>query len=220
MSSKFQEFTQEAEFQADPGAVREAIRAFAENWLAGWNLSETPDGIEATGQSDGHQARAMFRIDPVTPGARLVVALQVEQSGSPDPAPDSPGQDNNDLIRKWLEAIPWWIEQKKAAAALSAGGQEKTYPSDLPKHRLRIGEIVAIVFLISWIIVITLFALSALVGLLTGELALPSKRTGNLGIIHGWAARIISALILWFYGWIVSALWKGRKKSKGKPWYW
>ncbi|HLY59231.1 MAG TPA: hypothetical protein VKV95_00550 [Terriglobia bacterium] len=220
MGSKYKEFSQEAMFQDEPEVVREAIRAFAGNWLAGWNLSETPDGIEATGQSGGHQAKAMFRIDPVTPGARLVVALQVDESGSPDPASDNAGQDNDGVIRKWLEAIPWWIEQKKTAAALASGGHEKTYPSDLPKHRLRIGEILAIGFLITWFIVFTLYALFAFVGLVTGSLALPSKRTGNLGIIHGWTARIISAIILAFYGLIVSSLWKGKKKAKGKPWYW
>ncbi|HLY59233.1 MAG TPA: hypothetical protein VKV95_00560 [Terriglobia bacterium] len=219
MRSKFQKFTQEAEFQADPGAVREAIRAFAANWLAGWNLSETPDGVEATGQSGGHRALAMFRIDPVTTGARLVVTLQVEQSGSRDREPDNAGQDNDDLIHKWMDAIPWWIEQKKTAAPLPAGGQEKAFLAERPKRRrLRIREIVASAFLICWILVITIYALSGLVGLVTGELKLPSRRSGDLVTTYGWVARIESVLILAFYGWIVYSMWKWRKQHKGEPW--
>lgn len=219
MGSKYQEFTQEAAFQAEPGVVREAVRAFTGNWLAGWSLSETPDGIEATGQIGGCQARAAFRIEPAAGGANLVVALQVEHIHSQDSERGDIVEDYDDLARKWLAAIPWWIEQKQTAAPLPAGGQGKTLRSGLPKRRWpRFGDIVGGCFLISWIFVITIFALAALIGLVTGELKLPSKRSGDLVTTYGWGARIVSTFILAFYGWIVYSIWKWRKMHKGKPW--
>jgi hypothetical protein len=219
MGAEYQQFDGQAEFQADPGIVREAIRDFAGNWLAGWKLSEAPDGIEATGQSGGHNATAIFLIVPAVSGASLALTLKVEQGGQAESAWGDGDEDYDNLVRKWLEALPWWVQQKQTPPPQPADLEEKIFIPELPKRRRRIGDILASSFLILWLLVITLYALAALIGLVTGELKLPSKRTGDLVTTQGWAARIVSVVILAIYGSIVSSIWKWRKKHKGKPWF-
>ena len=219
MDSRYKQFTQEAEFQAEPQIVRQAVRAFADNWLADWKVSETSDSVEATGDSAGHLATAKFGTEPTQRGTKLTVVLKVLQVDSPESTPANSGEDYDGQIRKWLEALPWWVQQRQAAAIGSAGhGENAASSGPRIRRRLRIGDIVGAVFLISWFLVITLFALSALVGLITGVLKLPSKRSGDLVTTQGWEARIVSVLILWIYGWIVSTIWKWRNRHKGKPW--
>jgi hypothetical protein len=199
--------------------VRQAVRAFADNWLADWKVRETSDSVEATGEIAGHLVTAKFGTEPTQTGTKLTVVLRVLQAGSAGSTPATSGEDYDGQIRKWLEALPWWVQQKQAAAIDSAGHRENGTSSGPRIHRrLRIGDIVGYAFLITWFLVITLFALLALIGLISGELKLPSKRSGNLVTILGWGARIVSVFILAVYGWIVSSIWKWRKGHKGKPW--
>jgi hypothetical protein len=220
MDSKFNQFTGEAIFQADLGSIREAIRDFAGNWLADWEVNEAPDGIEARGRTHDRPAIAIFRINATPGGARVAVELQVEQAGSTESAPADTVEDYDGLIHKWLDALPWWITQKQNSAAPTADAEHKSFAS-VPQYRRRVhaGDIVGGIFLVFWFLVITLYGLLALIGLLTGELGLPSKRTGQIGIIKGWKARIISLAMLAIYGWIVAAIWNWRNRHKGSPWF-
>ena len=219
MDSKYKLFTQEADFPAEPRIVLNAVRAFADNWLADWKVWETSESVEATGDSAGHLVTAKFRTEPAGEGTKLTVVLRVLQADPPESTPANSGEDYEGQIRKWLQALPWWVQQKQAAAIDSARQRENGAPSaPRIRRRLRIGDIVGVAFLISWILVITLYALLAFVGLVTGELKLPSKRSGDLVTTRGWVARIVSIFILVAYGWIVSSIWKWRQKHKGKSW--
>lgn len=153
-------------------------------------------------------------------GAKLAVTLRVEKGGSWASAQPDGEEDYGDLVRKWVEAIPWWVQQKQAPSSIVTATHDGEFPPELPKRRrLRIADILGTTFVIAWILVTTIYALSALVGLVTGELKLPSKSSGDLVTMQGWVARIVSVIILAFYGLIVSSIWKWRKQHKGKPWF-
>jgi hypothetical protein len=215
MDSIYKQFTGEAVFQAELEIVREAVRAFAGNWLADWKLIETADGFEATGQSAGLPAIAKFRIESAAGGTKVAVGLQVEQASPPGSTPAGTGKDYDNQIRKWLEAIPWWVQQEQAAANHPAGHHGNGFPSELPKRRRpRIGEIAGGSVIIFSLLAVTLYAISAVIGLLTGSLFLPSKRNPNPPPIHGLPARIISALILALFGWLVFTIWKLTKRKR------
>ena len=220
MDSKYKEFIEEAVFQAEPQIVHEAVRAFVGNWLADWKVSEIPDGLEATGHCAGHLATAKFRIEPTVGGTKVAVAVQVEQASSPGSTLADTGEDYNEQIRKWLDAIPWWVQQKQAVATHSMLYHGTAVPTEPRKpRRLHIGDIVGACIVIFFLLVFTLYALSALLGLLTGTLFLPSNRNPNAPPIHGLPARIESAIILALYGWSVYAIWKWKKLHKGSRWF-
>jgi len=84
--------------------------------------------------------------------------------------------------------------------------------------KIRTGDIIGGCFLSGWILVILLFGLSALIGLITGEIYLPSKRGGG-GTLHGVVARIVSLIILAIAAYILSTLWRSRKRTRAvHPW--
>ena len=75
----------------------------------------------------------------------------------------------------------------------------------------RIGDIIGGCFLTGWILVILLFEVSALLGLITGEIYLPDKK-GHGGTLHGVTARLISLIILVICTFILSKLWRGWRR--------
>ena len=77
----------------------------------------------------------------------------------------------------------------------------------------RLGDIVGGCFISVWILVILLFGVSALLGLFTGEIFLPDKKGGG-GTLHGATARIVSLIILVICTFILSTLWKARRRSR------
>ena len=79
--------------------------------------------------------------------------------------------------------------------------------------KIRIGDVVGGCFVSVWLLVIGLYGLNALLGVITGELYLPSKKGGG-GTLHGAWARIISLVILAVSYFILSAMWKGVRKGR------
>jgi hypothetical protein len=75
----------------------------------------------------------------------------------------------------------------------------------------RIGDIVGGCFMSAWILVILLFGVSALLGLITGEIYLPDKK-GHGGTLHGLTARIVSLIILVICTFILSTLWRAWRR--------
>jgi hypothetical protein len=81
----------------------------------------------------------------------------------------------------------------------------------------RIGDIVGGCFMSAWILVILLFEVSALLGLITGEIYLPDKK-GHGGTLHGLTARIVSLIILVICTFNISALWRAwRRRPEVHP---
>ena len=58
---------------------------------------------------------------------------------------------------------------------------------------------------------ILLFDVSALLGLITGEIYLPDKK-GHGGTLHGITARLVSLIILVICTFILSKLWRGWRR--------
>ena len=79
--------------------------------------------------------------------------------------------------------------------------------------KIKIGGIIGGCFVGVWILVLLLYGLSALVGLFTGEIFLPSKRGGG-GMLHGATARIVSLIILIITTLILSALWRAWRRPR------
>jgi hypothetical protein len=77
----------------------------------------------------------------------------------------------------------------------------------------RLGDIIGGCFISAWILVLLLFGVSALLGLITGEIFLPDKKGGG-GTLHGATARIVSLIILVICTYILSTLWKGRRRGR------
>ena len=63
----------------------------------------------------------------------------------------------------------------------------------------------------AWILVLLLFEVSALLGLITGEIYLPDKK-GHGGTLHGDTARIVSLIILAICTFILSTLWRAWRR--------
>src|SRR6476660_8491018 len=75
----------------------------------------------------------------------------------------------------------------------------------------RIGDIIGGCFLTGWILVILLFEVSALLGLISGEIYLPDKKCHG-GTLHGVTARLVSLIILVICTFILSKLWRGWRR--------
>ena len=79
--------------------------------------------------------------------------------------------------------------------------------------KIRIGDIIGGCFISVWILVILLFGLNALLGLITGEIYLPDKKGGG-GTLHGATARVVSLIILVICAFILSTLWRARRRGR------
>jgi hypothetical protein len=212
MSWKYQQFAQEAVFQAEREIVCQAVRAFAGDWLADWKVSETPDGLEARGYSAGHLATARFRIESGAVGTKVAVELQVERASPLGFMLVDVGGYYNGQIRKWLQALPWWVQQKQTqgqAGEAVPAGPPMAKPS--PGPNLFMGCVLLFV-----VLGVCVYAIAALVGLLTGNLYIPGRGSGGT-VVHGMWARILSAIILLFLGWIALRIWKPKRRN-GSGW--
>ena len=86
--------------------------------------------------------------------------------------------------------------------------------------KVRIGSIVGGVFAVVWISIVGLYGLSGLIGLITGEIYLPSKNGGG-GTITGITARIVSAVILAICSaiiWTILSVWKKSRHRRKRDW--
>ena len=79
--------------------------------------------------------------------------------------------------------------------------------------KIRIGDIIGGCFISVWILVILLYGVNALLGLITGEIYLPNKKGGG-GTLHGATARIVSLIILVICAFILSTLWRARRRGR------
>jgi hypothetical protein len=197
MDWKYKHFNQERVFPASRDLVFEAARTFMAESL-GWDVTDTPDGFAAQGYSFTHHAIANFHIQSAAveasaeSGTRVAVELLVERAGWRGFMLVDVGGYYNIQVRKWLDGVQWSLQQK-----LTGTHDESTNPLVLAQKKPS-----AYIFNGCLVFIIASFALyflvtfiSAVVGLLTGNLFLLGR--GSL-TIHGTWARILSALILMF----------------------
>ena len=86
--------------------------------------------------------------------------------------------------------------------------------------KLRVGGIIGGGFAVVWISIVALYGLSGLIGLITGEIYLPSKNGGG-GTITGVTARIISAIILVICSliiWTILSVWRTSRRRRKRDW--
>lgn len=214
MDWKYRYFNQEALFQADPAIVHKALGAFAKEWLSDWDVEETPDGLEARSRSAFRKATGRFRIDPAPGGTKVAVRLQVDRAVSLGLMVFDFGHYFDSLTRKWLKGLSWWIQQEQSAADHTEGPSGKAKPDvppipkpDPPSDRL-MGWVTLLVVLVT-----SAYAIIALVGLVTGNLYVPGSEGG--ATIHQLWARILGAIYLVFFVWMIQRLWKVKKRSRG-----
>ncbi len=208
MDWKYKHFHQERVFPASRDLVMEAARTFMAESL-GWQVTDTPEGFTAQGQSFSHRAIADLQIQPVAGGAsesgtRVAVELLVERAGWRGFMLFDVGGYYNIQIRKWLDGIQWSLHQK-----LTGTRDESTNPLVLAESKpaacIFNGCLVFIVVTFALYFLVTF--ISAVVGLLTGNLFLVGR--GSL-TIHGIWARILSGLILVFGAFLA---WRIKKKQ-------
>jgi hypothetical protein len=213
MDWKYKHFYQERVFPASRELVLEAARTFMSESL-GWQVTDTPDGFTAQGNSFTHHAIANLHIQSAVSGAsseggtRVAIELLVERAGWRGFMLVDVGGYYNIQIRKWLDGVQWSLQQK-----LTGSNDESTNPLVLAANKpgayifngclVFIAVSFALYFLVTFI--------SAVVGLLTGNLFLLGR--GSL-TIHGMAARILSALILMFIGFLG---WRIKQQSAKRP---
>ena len=189
MDWKYKHFHQERDFPAPREDVTEAARTFMAESL-GWQITDTPDGFSAQGDSFFHRAIANLHIEPAAGGTKVVIELLVERAGWRGYMLFDVGGYYNIQVRKWLDGIQWSLHQK-----LTGSHDESANPLVLAQNKpaacIFNGCLVFIVVTFALYFVVTF--ISAVVGLLTGNLFLLGR--GTL-IIHGVPARVISALIL------------------------
>jgi len=197
MDWKYKHFYQERVLPATRDVVMEAARAFMNESL-GWQVTDMPDGFTAQGYSFSHRAIANLQIESAAGGAlsesgtRVSLELLVERAGWRGFMLFDVGGYYNIQIRKWLDGIQWSLHQK-----LTGTHDESTNPLVLAENKpaayIFNGCLVFIVVTFALYLLVTF--ISAVVGLLTGNLFLLGR--GSL-TIHGIWARILSALILLF----------------------
>src|SRR5258706_2195696 len=209
MDWKYKPFHQERVFPAPRDVVTEAARAFMGESL-GWQVTDTPDGLTAQGYSFSHGAIANLRIQSGAGGAssesgtRVAVELLVERAGWRGFMLFDVGGYYNIQIRKWLDGVQWSLHQK-----LTGSLDESTNPlvvaNNKPAACLFNGCLGLIIVTFALYLLVTF--ISAVVGLLTGNLFLVGR--GSL-ILHGIWARILSALILVFGAFLA---WRIKRKA-------
>jgi hypothetical protein len=201
MDWKYKHFHQDRAFEAPRDHVLEAARRLMTESL-GWQVTDTADGLSAQGYSFFHRAIANLRIQTAASGTlsgsgtTVAIELLVERAGWRGFMLFDVGGYYNIQIRKWLDGIQWSVHQK-----LTGSQDESTNPlvvaQNKPAACIFNGCLVCIVVTLALYFLVTF--ISAVVGLLTGSLFLLGR--GDL-IIHGIWARILSALILLFGGFL------------------
>jgi hypothetical protein len=192
MDWKYKHFRQERVFPAQCDDVTEAARTFMAESL-GWQVTDTPDGFTAQGQSFSHRAIANLRIQTAGAGTRVTVELLVERAGWRGFMLFDVGGYYNIQIRKWLDGVQWSLHQR-----LTGSHDESTNPLVLVENKpaayIFNGCLVFIVVMVALYFLVTFIC--AVVGLLTGNLYVWGR--GGTLVVHGILARIVSALILMF----------------------
>ncbi|MBV9926696.1 MAG: hypothetical protein JOZ96_16880 [Acidobacteria bacterium] len=208
MDWKNKQFEREAVFQAERELVSEAARSFAAESLAGWQITETPDGFEARGDSASHAATAKFRIEPAPFGTKVAVKLLVERAGPLGFMLFDVGGYYDGQLRKWLEGIQWHLHQRLTSTngQEAAGQGEPTIHKATGTKSLYVGCMIAL-FVLPFVI----FCICAVVGLLTGNLYLVGRRGET---IHGPLARILSGAFLTIVVLIGLRMLKMRKRAR------
>jgi len=191
MDWKYKHFQQERVFAEPSDVVAEGARAFMAESL-GWQVTDTPGGLKAEGDSFLHRAIANLHIEAAAGGTKVAVELLVERASSRGFMLFDAGGYYSIQIRKWLDGIQWSIEQKR-----SGTHDESTNPlvvaANKPAAYIFNGCLVFICVMFALYVLVTV--IGAVVGLLTGNLFLVGR--GSI-TIHGVWARIMSALILGF----------------------
>jgi hypothetical protein len=213
MDWKYAHFAQEAVFQAQREPVLEAAREFLAEALVGWRIPVTAEGLEAIGRIANRAVTAKFRIEPASGGTRVTVTLQVARSSSMgyllyDVVGFYDGQ-----IHHWLEGIRTYLQHGPSSAnpKESAELRKQAVARSRRGERLFMGCIA-----ISLLVIAGVYGIVALIGLLTGSLYIPANNGGET--IHGRWARVLSAIILLFFGWIAYRIWKPKKRNRGSGW--
>jgi hypothetical protein len=203
MDWKNKQFEREAVFQTQRELVFEAARSLAAESLAGWQITETADGFEARGSSASHAATAKFRIGPAPFGTKVAVTLLVERTGPFGFMLFDVGGYYDRQISKWLQGIQWNLHQRLTSTT-GQGGQAS--PKATGARPLYVGCLIAL-----FVLPLFIFCVSAVVGLLTGDLYLLGRRGET---IHGPWARIFSGIILTIALLVVFRMLKMRKKAR------
>lgn len=203
MDWTYKHFHQERIFSGSRDDVFEAARTFMADSL-GWQITNTPDGFRAEGDSFAHHAIANLHIQSASGGTNVAVELLVARAGWRGFMLFDVGGYYSIQIRKWLDGIQWPLHQK-----LSGSRDESQNPlvlaANKPAAHIFNGCLVFIVVTFALYFLVTFIC--AVVGLLTGNLFLPGR--GSL-TIHGIWARILSALILMFGGFLA---WRLKRKN-------
>lgn len=189
MDWKYKHFHQKRVFPEQRDLVRDAAQAFMTESL-GWQVTSIPDGLTAQGSSFSHHAIAHLHIQTAGDGTTVSIELLVERAGWRGFMLFDVGGYYNIQLRKWLDGIQWSLHQK-----LTGTKDEAANPLVVAQNKTSAyifnGCLVFIVLSFALYLVVTF--ISALVGLITGNLLLLGR---NSPVIHGPAARILSALIL------------------------
>lgn len=190
MDWKYKHFYQERVFPASRDDVFDAARVYIAETL-GWKVGETVDGLAAQGYSFSHAAKADIHIGPAGSGTKLAIELRVERAGPTGFMLFDVGGYYNIQISKWLDGIQWGIHQT-ATGSQNESSNPHVPPSNKTGACLFNGVLGFIAVSFALYFVVTL--ISAIVGLLTGNLLLFGR--GGTVTIHGLLARLVSAIIL------------------------
>ena len=196
MDWKYKHFHQERFFPAAPEIVFQSARSFMRESL-GWETTDSADGFSASGSSFSHAATAKVSVQAAGGGTKMEIDLYVARAGPTGFMLFDVGGYYNIQIRKWFDGIQWILHQNLSGAQEPSGppppATNKTTACAFNGCLIFIVAIFGLWFLVNFI--------CAMLGLLTGTLYLWGK--GGTIVLHGVAARIVSALILIFGGWLV-----------------
>jgi hypothetical protein len=203
MDWKYKHFHQERIFPATRDLVTDAARTFVAESL-GWRVTNTPDGFTAQGYSFSHGAIAHLNFQSAAAGTKVSIELLVERADWRGFMLFDVGGYYNIQIGKWLDGIQWSLHQN-----LTGSHDNSTNPLVLaekkPAAYIFNGCLAFIVVTFALYFLVTI--ISAVVGLLTGNLFLLGR--GSL-VIHGIRARVLSTLILLCVAFLA---WRVRRKS-------
>jgi hypothetical protein len=207
-------FEREMIFQAPPALVLQAARDFAAETLNEWRITETADGFEAKGRSDGRAASATFQVTPHSSGAKVAIALVVQRSSAFGFMLFDLGFYDSKL-KRWLEGIQWHLYQRTASPA-QPGPQapRPNIPKNAQGQTMMLGclGVSAAIIVFSWVVQ----SVYALIGLFTANLYLMAARGLHDVMLHGLAARLGAALILLVDAVLVWAM-VTNKKRRTRP---